>query len=131
MKDAQARTGIYLVTAEHLEGYTITDYYGLVSGQSIMGANFIKDYVARIVDTVGGRVRGYESALDDALDAALEKMALKAKEQGANAVIAIDVDTGAMGPRMLMASCYGTAVRIVAKDVPAGPERQYQFDSLR
>lgn len=77
-----------------------------------MGANFMRDFFARIRDVAGGRVGGYESALEDATGVALEQMALRAEKKGANAVIAIDVDTGAMGPRMLMASCYGTAVRI-------------------
>jgi uncharacterized protein YbjQ (UPF0145 family) len=112
MKDVQALTGIHLLTAEKLEGYKIVEYYGLVSGQSIMGANFIKDFFARIADTFGGRVSGYERALDGAMGVALEQMALRASKKGANAVIAIDIDTGAMGGRMLMASCYGTAVLI-------------------
>jgi uncharacterized protein YbjQ (UPF0145 family) len=112
MKDVQARTGIYLLTANTLEGYELVEYYGFVSGQSIIGANFIKDFFARIRDSAGGRVSGYERALDGALGNALEQMALRAQSYGANAIIAIDVDTGTMGPKMLMASCYGTAVLV-------------------
>jgi uncharacterized protein YbjQ (UPF0145 family) len=118
MKDVQARTGISLSTAERLEGYRIVDYHGLVSGQSVMGVNFVKDFFARIRDVAGGRVRGYESGLDDAMGVALEQMALRAEQLGANAIIAIDVDTGSIGPRMLMASCYGTAVRLERLQTP-------------
>jgi uncharacterized protein YbjQ (UPF0145 family) len=112
LKDVQANTGVYLLTADSLEGYEIVEYYGFVSGQSIIGANFIKDFFARIRDSAGGRVSGYERALDAAVGNALEQMALRAKGYGANAIIAIDVDTGNMGPKMLLASCYGTAVLV-------------------
>lgn len=111
MKDIQARTGIHLFTAEKLEGYRIVEYYGLVSGQGVLGANFIKDFLAGIADTFGGRVNGYERSLEGAMAVALEQMAVRAGQKGANAVIAIDIDTNAIG-RMLMASCYGTAVII-------------------
>lgn len=128
MKDVQARTGISLSTAERLEGYSIVEYHGLVSGQSIMGVNFVKDFFARIRDVAGGRVRGYENALEDAMGVALEQMALRAERLGANAVIAIDIDTGAIGPRMLMSSCYGTAVRVERLHVSS--DTQYQNPHL-
>jgi uncharacterized protein YbjQ (UPF0145 family) len=112
MKDVQEKTGVFLLTAETLVGYHIAEYYGLVNGQSVMGANFLKDYMAGIADKFGGRAKGYENALDGAVNVALEQMAMRAKEWGANAVIAIDVDTSGIHETMLMASCYGTAVLI-------------------
>ena len=122
MKDVQDRTGILLLTAEKLEGYKVVDYLGLVSGQSVMGANFMKDFFARLRDVAGGRVRGYERSLDDAIGAAVEEMALNAEKRGANAVIAIDMETGSMGTGMLLATCLGTAVRI---EQIAEPSMQY------
>lgn len=112
MKDIQEKTGVFLLTGERLEGYRIAEYYGLVNGQSVMGANFIKDYMAGIADKFGGRAKGYEEALDGAVNVALEQMAIRARDSGANAVIAIDIDTGGIHETMLMASCYGTAVLV-------------------
>lgn len=133
----QSRTGISLFSAEKLDGFTIVEYYGIVSGQSIMGVNFMKDWFARVRDVAGGRVRGYENALEEAMGVALEQMAVRADKQGANAVIAIDIDTGAMGAGMLMASCYGTAVRIVRTGLTAHQpdssgsfNTQYEYRSL-
>jgi uncharacterized protein YbjQ (UPF0145 family) len=117
MMKVQEKTGIYLFTVDNLEGYEIVEYYGLVTGRAIYGANFVKDFFARIADTIGGRASGYERALEAAMEESLTQLAEKANRQGANAVMGIDLDTTAMGPRMLMASCSGTAVKI--RPVPA------------
>lgn len=53
MNDVQKSTGIFLLTINQLEGYEIVEYYGLVSGHAIVGANFIKDFFARVTDVVG------------------------------------------------------------------------------
>lgn len=115
MMRVQEKTGVYLFTVEMLEGYDIVEYYGMTTGRAIYGANFIKDFFARISDTVGGRARGYETALEAAMEESLTQMANKAIKLGANAVLAVEIDTTAMGPRMLMASCSGTAVKIRPK----------------
>lgn len=125
MKDVQDRTGILLTTTPILEGYRIVDYCGVVGGQSVIAANFIKDFFARVRDVAGGPVGGYETALHRAMSAALEQMALRAERMGANAVIGIDIDTGSVGPRMLTASSYGTAVRIERTRSASGDTPQY------
>jgi uncharacterized protein YbjQ (UPF0145 family) len=83
-----------------------------VSGRAILGANFLKDFFARVADVTGGRVSGYERALAAAEAESLEEMALVARALGANAVVAVRMNTGAVGPRMLMSQCWGTAVRL-------------------
>lgn len=112
MQALYQRHGVYVFTAHNLEGYVIDEYYGLVSGTVIYGANFIKDFFARVRDTVGGRTRGYEATMNSAVEGAVEQMMKKAKAHGANAVIATQVTTGAMSIRLLMASAHGTAVRL-------------------
>jgi uncharacterized protein YbjQ (UPF0145 family) len=112
MNDIQKATGVYLLTVNRLEGYEIVEYYGLVSGHAIVGANFVKDFFARVADVTGGRVGGYERALDSASEGALSAMARNARKIGANAVIGIDVDTGSVNGRMLQASAFGTAVEV-------------------
>ena len=44
-----------LTTTSTLQDKKITAYYGLVSGESVIGANIIKDFLAGIRDIVGGR----------------------------------------------------------------------------
>ncbi len=102
-----------LTTTNTLEGKEIIQYYGIVSGETIIGANVFKDFFAGIRDIVGGRAGSYEGVLRDAKDIALKEMSEQAARLGANAVIGIDLDyetVGASGS-MLMVTAAGTAIR--------------------
>ena len=44
-----------LTTTNTIEGKEITQYFGIVSGETIIGANVFKDFFAGIRDIVGGR----------------------------------------------------------------------------
>lgn len=102
-----------LTTTNNIEGKRITTYYGIVSGETIIGANIFKDFWAGIRDIIGGRSGSYEKVLREAKDTALKEMAEQAAERGANAVIAIDLDYESVGDTgsMLMVTASGTAVR--------------------
>ncbi|WP_459188500.1 heavy metal-binding domain-containing protein [Parabacteroides sp. APC149_11_2_Y6] len=101
-----------LTTTNTIEGKDITKYFGIVSGETIIGANVFKDLFAGIRDIVGGRANAYEGVLREAKETALKEMSEQAARMGANAVIAIDLDyetVGASGS-MLMVTAAGTAV---------------------
>ncbi len=102
-----------LTTTNNIEGKRITAYYGIVSGETIIGANIFKDFFAGIRDIVGGRSGAYERVLREAKDTAMNEMAEQARSLGANAVIAVDLDyeTVGSGGSMLMVTAAGTAVR--------------------
>ncbi len=97
-------------TTESLEGKHIVQYLGVVSGDCVIGANFLKDFFARIRDVVGGRVGSYENVIRDAKELAIEDMAEAAEKLGANAIVGVDLDYEAIGESMLMVSANGTAV---------------------
>ncbi len=101
-----------LTTTNTIEGHNITRYYGIVSGETIIGANVFKDFFAGIRDIVGGRSSSYESVLREAKETALQEMKEQAERMGANAVIAIDLDYETVGANgsMLMVTASGTAV---------------------
>ncbi|MGM9759910.1 MAG: heavy metal-binding domain-containing protein [Parabacteroides sp.] len=102
-----------LTTTNSIEGKQILQYYGIVSGETIIGANLIKDFFAGIRDIVGGRAASYESVLREAKETALQEMSERAAQMGANAVIGIDLDYETVGANgsMLMVTAAGTAVR--------------------
>ena len=52
-----------LSTTPQIEGYRIREYKGVVTGETIIGANFLKDFMAGIRDIVGGRSSSYEKVL--------------------------------------------------------------------
>lgn len=98
--------------ARYIEGKRITTYYGIVSGETIIGANVFRDFFASIRDIVGGRSGSYEEVLREAKDTALKEMSEQARQMGANAVIGVDLDYETVGGSgsMLMVTASGTAV---------------------
>ena len=102
-----------LTTTNNIEGHVINQYFGKVTGEDIIGANIFKDIFATITVVVGGRSGAYEKALKEAKDIAVREMMEAAQAQGANAVIAIDLDYETVGKSsgMLMVSASGTAVK--------------------
>lgn len=103
-----------LTTTPSVDGKKIVTYYGIVSGETIIGANAIRDFMAGLRDFFGGRSGTYEEVLRKAKNTALEEMANEAERMGANAVVGIDLDYETVGSSssMLMVTCSGTAVRI-------------------
>lgn len=101
-------------TTNTIEGKRIREYLGLVTGEAIMGANVFRDFMAGITDLIGGRSGTYESKLADARETALQEMQDLAQQQGANAVVGIDIDYEVLGANngMLMVTATGTAVKI-------------------
>ena len=106
--------GMLSVTTPSVEGRRVTSYLGIVSGEAILGANIFRDFFAGIRDIVGGRSAAYEEELRKAKAIAMEEMESQAKELGANAVLAVDLDYETIqvgsGGGMLMVSASGTAV---------------------
>ncbi len=102
-----------VTTTNNVEGKKILKYHGLVTGEAILGANIFKDFFAGIRDIVGGRSSAYEKELRAAKDIALDEIKMEAKNLGANAVIAIDLDYETLGQgSMLMVTASGTAVTL-------------------
>ena len=99
-------------TTPVIDGKRITKYYGIVSGETIIGANIFRDLFAGIRDIVGGRSNSYEKVLREAKDSALREMEQQAIQLGANAVIGVDLDYETVGQSgsMLMVTASGTAV---------------------
>ena len=103
-----------MTTTPSVEGKQIVRYLGVVTGETIIGANVFRDFLAGVRDFFGGRSASYEAVLREAKDTALEELARQAEALGANAVVGIDLDYETVGGSgsMLMVTCSGTAVRV-------------------
>lgn len=103
-----------VTTTPTIEGQTIKEYKGVVTGETIIGANFWKDIKASIRDIIGGRSGSYEKVLMQARDTSMKEMEERAARLGANAVVGVDIDyeTIGQGNSMLMVAVSGTAVVI-------------------
>ena len=103
-----------LSTTPQIEGRTIREYKGVVTGETIIGANFVKDLFAGVRDFVGGRSGSYEQVLREAKDTSMNEMMERARAMGANAIVGIDIDYETIGGNnsMIMVATSGTAVVI-------------------
>ena len=103
-----------LTTTPQIEGHPIREYKGVVTGETIIGANVFKDFLAGIRDIVGGRSGSYEKVLSEAKDTSIQEMMQRAQTLGANAIVGIDIDYETIGGNgsMLMVATSGTAVVI-------------------
>jgi uncharacterized protein YbjQ (UPF0145 family) len=101
-----------ITTTPTVEGKHIREYRGIVTGEAILGANIFTDFFANIRDIVGGRSAAYEKELRRARETAMQEMSASAQEQGANAIVGVDLDYEVLGQNngMLMVSISGTAV---------------------
>lgn len=103
-----------LTTTPQIEGHPVLEYKGIVTGETIIGANAFKDFFAGIRDIIGGRSGAYEKVLREAKDTSLQEMMERARQLGANAIVGIDLDYETIGQTnsMLMVTASGTAVVI-------------------
>lgn len=103
-----------LSTTPTIEGHPIREYKGVVTGETIIGANFVKDFLANIRDIIGGRSGSYERVIEEARQTSMNEMQERAASLGANAIVGIDIDYETIGKAnsMLMVAVSGTAVVI-------------------
>lgn len=103
-------------TTPSIEGRPAREYLGLVTGETILGANILRDFMAGIRDIIGGRSGAYERSLREAKDNAISEMIQAARALGADAVLSVDLDYESIsfgqGGGMLMVTASGTAVKL-------------------
>ncbi|MFQ6042609.1 MAG: heavy metal-binding domain-containing protein [Candidatus Poribacteria bacterium] len=103
-----------ITTTPSIEGKRITEYLDIVTGEAIMGANILRDFLAGIRDIIGGRTEAYEEKLIEARQISIKEMEEHAAQLGADAVVGVDIDYEVLGADngMLMVTASGTAVRL-------------------
>lgn len=99
-------------TTSTLQGKEIERYIGIVSGEAIMGANVVRDFLAGITDIIGGRSSAYENKLSEGREIAIREMEDKARRLGANAIVGVDLDFETLREGMMMCIATGTAVYV-------------------
>ena len=103
-----------LTTTPTIEGHPIREYRGIVFGENVSGINFVKDFAAGLSNFFGGRSHTYEEELITARETALDELARRAAQMGADAVVGIDIDYEMLGSDngMMMVTVSGTAVLV-------------------
>lgn len=103
---------ILVVTTNDVPGYEVVKVYGEVFGVLARSRNLISNIGAGLQSIIGGEINAYTKLLSDSRIEAIERMKKAAADKGANAVLAMRFDTGAIGTTMNEVAAYGTAVTI-------------------
>lgn len=98
-----------VTTTKTIENHSITDYLGLVAGESILEA---KEVLAGIADHKAENYETYKVKMTKARLFAVEQMKTKAEKMEADAIVAIDFDYVALPDNSLMVAASGTAVKL-------------------
>jgi len=103
---------LILTTGFEVEGRPILEYLGIVTAEVVMGTGPVVEFLGGLADLFGGRSGAFETKLEQARTASLEKLRGKAALLGAEAIIGVDIDYMNIAANMLMVVANGTAVRL-------------------
>jgi uncharacterized protein YbjQ (UPF0145 family) len=100
-----------ITTTNEIPGKEIREVLGVAKGNTIRAKHVGKDILAGLRTIVGGEIKEYVEALNEARKQAISRMEDDAKEMGADAIVGVRFTTSQVmtGAAELMA--YGTAVK--------------------
>ena len=101
-----------LATLNNIPGKQIKESLGLVRGNTIRAKNIGKDIIAGFRNIVGGEIKEYTEALNEARGEAMERMLKNAEDLGADAIIGIRFTTSQIMSGAAELLVYGTAVKL-------------------
>ena len=101
-----------IITSDQIFGQNIKETLGLVKGNTIRAKHIGKDILAGFRNLVGGEIKEYTEALNEARDIAIERMIKNAEELEADAIVGVRFTTSAIMSGAAELLVYGTAVKL-------------------
>ncbi|GAB6177612.1 YbjQ family protein [Desulfobaculum senezii] len=101
-----------ITNVETVPGKTITEHYGLVSGNTIRARHIGVDIIAKFKNIFGGELRGYTKLLQDSRQEAIDRMVAEAEQMGANAIVNVRFATSSITGGAAELYAYGSAVLV-------------------
>ena len=101
---------ILVVTSQTIPGYRVKKVLGVVTGLTARTRGIGGKIIAGFESMIGGEVSAFTYEIEKARVEALDRMKMKARELGANAVIALDMETSNVFEATMLISATGTAV---------------------
>ena len=100
-----------ITTTETVAGREVAETLGLVRGATVRAKHVGVDIMAGLRNLVGGEMKSYSSLLAGAREQALDRMTEEARALGADAVVAVRMETATIAQGASEIVAYGTAVR--------------------
>ena len=93
---------VLVTSTPSLVTHEILEYVGPVFGETVYGANFLRDIASGVTDFLGGRSESYESILTRGRTAAIHEMQLRAEKLNCNAILGLQVQYEPIGDSMFL-----------------------------
>lgn len=106
-----------LSNLESVPGFSIKKHFGLVTGSTVRGKDFLDDLFASLKNIFGGELQEYTSLLDESRDQALQRIQNHAEKLGANAIVGLTFSTSNIADEASELFVYGTAVYVEPLDL--------------
>jgi uncharacterized protein YbjQ (UPF0145 family) len=101
-----------ITTTETIVGKNIVETLGLVKGNTIRARHVGSDIGAGLKSLVGGEIKGYVKAMNDARDEAEKRMIEEAEKMGADAIVGVRFASATIMSGSAEILAYGTAVKL-------------------
>lgn len=101
-----------IVTTDFVPGKEVKELKGFVRGSTIQSKHIGKDILAGLRTIIGGEISEYTEMMDEARQKAIGRMVDDAKSKGANAVIAMRLESSTVMQGASEIIAYGTAVYV-------------------
>ena len=101
-----------VTTTENVAGHRTIETLGQVFGVIVRSRGLGGNIVAGLRTLIGGEIHEYTALVEETRRQAIDRLVRNASVMGANAVIMMRFDSGAIGQTMNEVVAYGTAARI-------------------
>jgi uncharacterized protein YbjQ (UPF0145 family) len=102
-----------LVSSDKISGKEIKETLGLVRGNTIKAKHIGKDILAGLRNIVGGEIKEYTEALNEARETSTKRMIEEAEKLEADAIVCVRFTTSQVMAGAAELLVYGTAVKLV------------------
>jgi len=104
--------GVIVTTANEVAGYRIAEYKGVVRGLVVRATSVVSGIAGGLRSLFGGNIEEFERVCEQARDEAFRRMVAHARQNGADAVIAMRYDATEFVQGSTEVLAYGTAVKL-------------------
>jgi uncharacterized protein YbjQ (UPF0145 family) len=101
-----------ITTANTLEGYRITNHFGIVRGITVRSRSIVGNFVGGLQTLIGGKISIYTELCEKTREEAYQLMLHHAESRGANAIINMRYDANEVMNGVTEVLAYGTAVLV-------------------
>ena len=116
---------ILMTSGYNFEGYSISNYLGVYSGECALGTGFLSTLGTSFADFFGTNSTMYSDKLKKAKDFAIQQLTKQVTNVGGDAVIGLDIDYVSFSADIMGVVATGTAVKLCS--ILSQPEAEQKY----